>query len=91
MSKIEVLVQRISETTAALQFARSLREPDAPQKKPVVGLNGRVTHYVMNPAARKKLSDAQKLRWENVRSAKLAKERAATAKFKEGRNCPTKL
>ena len=87
MSKIERLIQRIAD----LQSARSLLDRDAPKKKAIVGVSGRVTHYVMNPAARKKLSDAQKLRWENVRSAKLAKERAATAKFKEGLNCPTKL
>lgn len=87
MSKIEILIRRI----AALQSSRSLLERAASPKKVIRGVSGRVTHYVMSPAVRKKLSDAQKLHWENIRSAKLSKERAATAKFKEGRNCPTKL
>jgi hypothetical protein len=86
VSQIERLIQRIAD----LQSAGSLLDRGAPEKKAIVGASGRITHYVMTPAARKKLSDAQKLRWENVRSAKLGKERAATSKFKEGRNCPTK-
>ncbi len=57
---------------------------DEREVKTTVKGTGLSRTFVMNPAARKRISDAQKARWNKVREDKVREEREATAKFKEG-------
>ncbi len=74
-SEIQSLQQVVSILSAS--------QEDYPQKSTVKG-TGLSRTFVMNPAARKRISAAQKARWEKIRKEKVEKEREAAAKFKEG-------
>lgn len=72
------LVAELNEEIDRLQKAVELI--DSPSRKAVKDANGRSTSYTMSPASRKRISDAQKARWEAKRQANVKKERAAAAK-----------
>jgi predicted transcriptional regulator len=75
------LVESINQEIEKLQSAVNLLVEDKPVKTYTATKTGGRT-YIMNPAARKRIADAQKARWEKIRAAKLDEVRKQDAAYK---------
>jgi hypothetical protein len=74
------LVQSINDEIAKLQKAAALLSGE-PQRTAIRDERGRVSGFSMNASARKRISDAQKERWERTRNAALLASKAPAKKI----------